>query len=213
MALDSNFYKLNNSGSATRAEWSDDVVMTKYICPMYPEHNRPGYRSSDLLVVLPSTKVTDFIWTWFSELIITDKVVSVLNANNITGFETRPVTVRKIKRLGKDPRPLPPLWEMKVTGKGGHADPACGIVQKNKCEYCKLSTYSPYNDSIIINPDNWDGSDFFTINGFPRYIFITERVKELIQANKFKGCELKLPSEMKWPSGVIKSDISVFEYD
>ncbi len=57
---------------------------------------------------------------------------------------------------------------------------------------------------IIVDENNWDGSDIFTITGYPRYYLISERLKELIKKHKLTGVKLIPTYELKWPDGVIK---------
>jgi hypothetical protein len=90
-------------------------------CPVNDDHYRAGRRIGDLHVILPSPRIPDMLWTQHSELIVTEDVRSAFEGAGFTGFETRPVTVEKVKYARKGSKlDIPPLWEIVVTGKGGN---------------------------------------------------------------------------------------------
>lgn len=152
----------------------------------------------DLIIILPSPKIGDFIWTWYSDCIVTDGKLSLFRQAGFTGFEARPVTVEKIKRLSRKRReevPIPPLWELMIKGKGGDADPESGIHVIGQNKESGTLEYSSFRNGIIVDEANWDGSDFFTVNGYPKYILVTEKVKELIVGHQLTNCAL-IPSHM-----------------
>jgi hypothetical protein len=64
--------------------------------------------------------------------------------------------------------------------------------------------YSAYENGIIVDSNNWDGSDIFTVTGYNRYILITERLKKIIEDNKLTGAQIIPVRELIWPKGVIK---------
>lgn len=108
------------------AEWSEDVRFDRIVCPVDPSHRRAGPRRMDLTIILPSPTIGDFVWTWYSECIVTDRTLSLFREAGFTGFEVRPVNVEKVKRMGRKRRGevvIPSLWELVITGQGGDADP------------------------------------------------------------------------------------------
>jgi len=190
MKDDSLFYNLRKPPHTVSIAWADEEVVSGVdnICPKFgDEHFLGNLRGGDIAIILPSSNVKDFTWTWYSELLVTDNVLQIFQDAKLTGFKTRQVTVSKVKRKGN--KPVPKLWEIVVTGNGGEADPACGVALRYKCDYCKYRVYSPYQDNgIIVDPNNWNGTDFFTVNAYPKYILVTEKVKEVVEKNKLKGC-------------------------
>jgi hypothetical protein len=173
------------------AEWSnDDIQMNVILCPENPLHRRTHGRITDLTINLRGAKVGDFHWTWYSELLATERVTDLLLKEGFTGFEPRPVTIRKVKTKNPVVEPPSKLWEIKVTGQGGEADPACGVrlLPELGCEACNMKKYSDYTNGIIVNEKSWDGSDFFTVIPYPKFFLITERVKEFIMKNGFTNC-------------------------
>lgn len=174
------------SDSTTKlADWTSEVKTDgPIICRYYPDHQRGGARMTNLSIVLPARKVEDFVSTWGSDSLIQDRVLQVFRANNFTGYEIRPAKARF--RRGKE---VPPrLHELVITGWAGVAGPESGIRLIEHCEGCGHITYSgASNPNNLINPAQWDGSDFFMVWPLPKYIFVTDRVKRVICENKLTG--------------------------
>lgn len=190
-----------------RAEWSEKAggFSTGRLLRPY------GEPRVNLTIILPSPNVGDFVWTWYSDCIVTDATLSLFRKAGFTGFEPRPVTVEKIKRLSRKHRgevSIPPLWELAIQGKGGDAAPESGIYVLY--EYEDFGTlqysYSSFRSGIIVDEANWDGSDFFTVNGYPKYILVTERVKELIIEHELTNCALIPSDKLEWGSDIRPED-------
>ena len=159
--------------------------------------------------MLPSPKVGDFVWTWYSDCIVTEDVLSLFRQAGFTGFEARPIIVEKIKRLSRKRREevtIPRLWELLIQGKGGDAAPESGIYPLYEIEDSGRFSYSSFRNGIIVDEANWDGSDFFTVNGYPKYILVTERVKELIIDHKLTNCALIPSHKLEWGSDIRPED-------
>ncbi len=189
-----------------RAEWSDDVISETIKCPVHPGHQRAGERIGNLKVILPSEKIGDFVWTWYSDCLITDKVLHLFQEANLTGFTVNPVEVRlkkgKRKELSKDLM----LWELVITGRGGDADPYSGIRLIYTCPHCSLKVYSSFQNGIVVNKKTWDGSDFFTVTGY-QFIIVTERVKDLIIEYALTNCALIPSQDLVWKSLTRPEDV------
>ena len=156
----------------------------------------------DLRIILTSHKIGDFVWTWYSDCIVTDGVLNLFREAGFTGFQPRPVVIEKIKRLNRKQREeifIPPLWELVIKGKGGDAAPESGIHVIDRDEDGDLR-YSSFRNGIIVDESNWDGSDFFTVNGYPRYILVTERVKDLIISHQLTNCAIVPSHKLEWGS-------------
>jgi len=189
------------------AEWADSVRLESVICSVHPGHRRAGRRLTDLTIILPSPRVGDFVWTWYSDCLVTDRVLELFRQAGFSGFEVRPVTVERVKRLGKEGlEDIPRLWELVVTGRGGDARPESGIRVIYRCEACGLVEYSSYRNGILVDEDQWDGSDFFTVNGYPKFILVTERVKDLIIAHRLTNCALIPAEKLRWPETVPRTE-------
>ncbi|MDA8066045.1 MAG: hypothetical protein M0031_11220 [Thermaerobacter sp.] len=178
-----------------RAEWSeakeDEIERTEaVVCPVNPEHNRNrGVRIGDLVVVLPSPRIADFMWTWYYDCLITDRVRQLFEEAGLTGFTTRPVEVERVKRLRKGTQAnIPRLWELVVTG---HAQAAKEMhIERERCDACGYDRrLNDITTGIMIDASTWDGSDFFKIVDI-NYRLATEAVRKVITENQLINCSL-----------------------
>lgn len=166
-------------------------------CPEYEEHQRSGKRIGELKIDIKTKKVGDFMSTFLSEWIISNKAYNIFLKNSIKGYEVKPIKISSNELSNT-------FWEFRVTGSGGDANPDSGIYLKMECQYCGLKKYSAYENGIIIDETRWDGSDIFTITGYERIILVTEKVKSVIEKNGLKGVKFIPSHELEWPKGVIK---------
>jgi len=217
----STFYHLRNPGESNphqvygepkwartfgTAEWSAKSAgfSTGRLLKPYGEPRK------DLSIILPSSKVGDFVWTWYNDCLVTDRVLSLFREAGFTGFEARPVIIEKIKgasRSRKKEEVIPPLWEVLIKGKGGDAAPESGIYLFEYEEAGEIKQdYSSFHNGIVVDDANWDGCDFFTINGYPKYILITERVKQFIVDRQLSNCALMPSDKLEWESGIRNED-------
>jgi hypothetical protein len=68
------------------------------------------------------------------------------------------------------------------------------------CEHCGLLTYSSFKDATkLIDLNLWDGSDFIMVWPLPRFIFVTERAKNVIERAGLEGAVF-VPIEKLLPS-------------
>ena len=190
------FYDISHDDKYNEVEYIEGTKWESIKCPKYPGHQRNGDRIGNLKVKLAGKKYGDFLWT-FLDWIITEEVVKIFRDNKISGYKLKPVEITNRKLPYK-------LNELIVTGKGGDAHADSGICLKGKCDYCSLKYYSAFENGIIVNENNWDGSDLFTVTGYPGYNLITEKVKDLIVEHKLTGVIITPAHELKWPEGVIK---------
>lgn len=185
------FYELVYKGRfwASYAKGSDWESIK---CPVNPKHQRAGNRITELRIELPSSKVSHFMKTLLSDWIITDEVAELFKEAGFTGYLLKPVILDKVKKGNKED--APPLWELIIIGKGGTAHPKSEIRLKYRCDACDHEIYTGFGKGFFIDESQWDGSDFFTVWPLPKYIIVTERVKDLIKKYKLKNCEL-IPTE------------------
>lgn len=188
-----------------RAEWSDRVgrlIDGRHAFPI-------GRPVVDLVIVLPTLKLGNFVWTCYSDCIVTDRTLSLFQQAGFTGFKALPVTVERVKRVSRKrvkEFDLPPLWELLIVGKGGDADPASGIHVIDRNEETGNVAYSSFRNGILVDENNWDGSDFFTVNGYPKFFLVSERVKDFIIAHGLTNCSLIPSHKLEWQSGMRPED-------
>lgn len=204
-------WNLSKHGSKGRSEWDESVETQKVICPA--GHRRGGKRLTDLGVLLTEYPVQALTWTWYSELLVRDEVVELFEKHEVTGYDLRPVRARlKVRadeaetgranrgfnRLKAAIAPLPELFELVVTGWGGMAQPESGIHLDSECRSCGYLHYSDLtNPAALFDETRWDGSDIFMIWPLPKFIFVTDRVANLVRKHKLKRFELSPIEELR----------------
>jgi hypothetical protein len=151
-------------------------------CPIRPGHAR-GRRNSPLDIVIPCDPPPEVIFTWMSECLIQEAVRHIFESEGLTGFSALPARAT-LKETGRSI----PVHELAVIGWGGMAPAASGIRELERCPGCGHLHYSQLEaPEKLIDPKNWDGSDFFMIWPLPRFRFVTERVVEVCRKHKISG--------------------------
>jgi hypothetical protein len=99
---------------------------------------------------------------------------------------------------------MPKLWEFVVTGKGGLAHRASGIVELQRCEVCGLVRYSAFERGILVDESTYDGSDFFTVSEYPKYVLVSGRAKAIVEEARLTNVKFIESSNLEWPKGISK---------
>jgi len=144
---------------------------------------------------------------------ITDRVLSLFRGAGITGFTTRPVNIRLVGRSRREraPAEVPRLWEFVVTGSAGSVHPDSGIRLLVDCPDCGLVAYSSYTNGIIVDEQQWDGSDISSVKEWPNICLVTEKVKKLIVAQGLTNVILIPAEALRWPDDIPRPE--EFEWD
>jgi hypothetical protein len=157
-------------------------------CPLMPGHGRTGRRLTPLSVTLRRQPTEDFVWTWYSECLVTQKVVDLFRSEGFTGYDLQPVTARLQSKAGGLSSQL---RELVVTGWAGIARRESGVVLVEECSGCGLKRYSCFNSpEFLIDSSNWDGTDFFMVWPLPKFIFVTDRVAAAVGKANLRGARL-----------------------
>ena len=197
------------------AEWDENVHLEGVKCPVTRTHNSGGRRATDLNVLLTSTRITDFVWTWYHECLIQDRVLTLFKEEGFTGFDVKPVKSARMKIKAKKPDPcdsnpgvkaadaaaveIPNFWELLITGWGGVALEESGVRLKRSCQACGMKLYNGItNASLLVDEKNWDGSDFFIVWPYPKYIFVTARVASFIKKHKLTGARFQSLNDIEF---------------
>jgi hypothetical protein len=192
-------------------DWAEGVDFESIRCPKTWKHQRAGSRIGDLKVKIGLQDIGDFMWTLASECLLTETVASAFQRHRFSGFELRPVTVEA--ETGIDPSEIPSFHELKPTGKGGHAHPSSGIETIYEHKACGLVIYSSFKNGILVDPTQWDGSDFFTVTAYPLFILVTESVKNVISREQFTNCALIPAHSLKWAIPWRPEDLEYEQFD
>ena len=160
-------------------------------CPVFPDHIRGERNDESLSIEIKRKKMGDFIFTPFCDCLITDKTAELFEKEGLTGYKLREVDVSN--------KVLPfKLWEIRVLGKA-KITPDSGMKEIYRCEHCDLVMYGVSNDKTgaVIDESTWDGSDFFRIEQNQIIIFVTEKVKNVIDDHKLTGVFLVPSTELQ----------------
>jgi hypothetical protein len=194
------WYLHSPESDAKQSEYAEGMDWEGIVCPVNSGHRRAGRRVTDLSVKLRGNGVDDFVWTFFSECLVQDRVLELFRTHGVTGYEVKPNPVKTAfkRKRGCDP---PRLWELVVTGWAGMAPPESGVRLTSSCDACGDLEYSGCtNPANLIDPGRWDGSDLFMVWPLPRFIFVTDRLAQLIRDNRLTGAVLRRPEELTFHS-------------
>lgn len=169
------------SSEPIESAWSSEPIT----CAADPGHRRQSQRLET--VTISTWPLDDFVWTWESDLLISERVLRLFRHHRVTGFETKPVKVAWPR-----PRTEPPprLFELVVTGWGGMASPQAGLRIVKYCPSCRHRVYSVSEPSRIVDPTTLDDSDFFMVWPLPRFRFVSDRLARIIRESRFSGVAL-----------------------
>jgi Protein of unknown function (Gmx_para_CXXCG) len=156
-----------------------------------------------LFVDVLSWNVVDFSRTMLSDLVITDHALQVMREQGLTGFKAHPAVIDGVAN-GVTPSDLPKLWEFIVTGSGGAAHDSSGIVEIFRCASCGLVRYSAFEHGIAVDESRYDGSDFFTVFEYPKYVLVSERAKAVMEQARLTNVTFVESTKLQWPRGVAK---------
>ena len=181
------FWSLETPAGLRLAEQAPDTKYERIICLADPGHQRAGKRLGSLSVILDPLGVRDFTWTWFSDILISPKVLDLFKKYRVTGFEAARAKTAYPKGINARP---PDLFELVVTGWGGWAAPAAGVSLARSCPTCGDKNYVIAEPGRLIDPAAWDGSDLFIVWPLPGYKFASNRLASILRKEKISGVQL-----------------------
>lgn len=196
-------YELQISRAQQFVEGAHQNDWESVVCAKDPGHQRAGRRLTELFLDVVSWNVVDFSRTMLSDVVITDHALQVLRESELTGFEVRPTQIKRLPN-GVNRSDLPKLWEFIATGKGGPAHASSGIVELWRCNTCGLVRYSAFEHGILVDESTYDGSDFFTVSEYPKYVLASERAKAVVEKARLTNVRFVESSKLDWPKGVVK---------
>jgi hypothetical protein len=197
------FYKLEVGRDRPFVEGSEANDWESIVCAKHKGHRRAGRRLTDLSLDVLSWNVLDFSRTMLGDIVISQHVLDILREANLSGFAAKPVRLSS-HPSGVDTAKLPELWELVILGKGGHAHTDSGIVTLRECDECGLIEYSAFKNGIIVDASSYDGSDFFAVVEYPKYVLVSERAKSVIESNRLSNVRFLESKTLKWPKGVYR---------
>lgn len=196
-----NFFKINDKGKPC-VDYALGNDWESIKCSEVDDHQRAGKRITALTLKLITTKIVDFSWSTLADIVVSQRAIEIFRESRLSGFRVEPVKLVQNKKLEKIGNVS--LWEFIALGCGGNAHLSSGITLKTNCKACGLQIFSAFEKGIVIDEKKWDGSDFFSVIEYPKYVFCSERAKNIIENNMLTNIELIPSKELKWPEGVIK---------
>jgi hypothetical protein len=169
-------------------------------CPVFSVHRTaPKKKDENLSIVIKGKRMGDFVFTVFSDLLITDKTAQIFEKHRLTGYKLREVDVANKELPFK-------LWQVIAVGKV-KLHPDMDIKEVYRCEHCNFVRSFVFNDDVGIKiaENSWDGSDFFEI-GRGYHIFVSEKVKKIIDEHKLKGAQLIPGADFRFNEFIYPSD-------
>lgn len=156
-----------------------DDIPDEYVCAMenYPGKLRIGVykggRPGDIIAV-----------GWPGLLIVSDRVLEVLQQHQFQSYATYPVEVICLQQK------LPRYHGLVALGKGGHFLP-----DESGVEYGPVRPDGTRGtmgmERLAFDTTEWDGSDVFRIPEYPCLTVVTENVKKAFKKAKLTNCSFE----------------------
>jgi hypothetical protein len=145
-----------------------------------------GKQLSNLEIELFGTTVKDFVWVDSAVIIVTLKMVDILQRSEILGFDTLEVDVINSKEYSS----IGPLFQVIITGSGGRAVDTASAQLIDECKICGWAQYAPPNQ-ILVRKEKWDKSDIFLIEEYPGFPLITQRFRNVLESNSIENYKVE----------------------
>jgi hypothetical protein len=181
------FWLLDAPPAQQFAEEANDSKHDPIICPIHASHRSGVRRIGNLSIVVRPSAMKDFVWSWSTDILISEKILGLFKKHQVTGYETAPVKVVCGKASDAPPAPL---RELIVTGWGGAAAAAAGVKLIECCPACGHRYYTIAEPSLLIDETAWDGSDLFIVWPLPKYRFVSDRLAHILRSEKISGIKL-----------------------
>ncbi len=147
------------------------------------------------LFELSNTKYPDLLHVTFS-LFASDRLLQIVLDNGITGIESMapPATVvrvahRSLDKLKKQPPVYREIHLIQLPLK--FDERMSGFVRKSKdmCIFCQSNEQVKKYNGLILDTQNYDGTDLFEVIGWGGYQFASERAVEIFRINNVTGVD------------------------
>jgi hypothetical protein len=137
-------------------------------------------------------KAQDMLDTgWVGLYLISDNMKTVLEENNLTGWQT--FAVKVFTKKGEE---IPGYHGLSFTGRCGEVDDSKSeIIEKRLVPNASLSKFYK---GLHVGLDKWDGSDFFLPEKYFGTI-ITSRAAEILKKSKLTNIQLENLAELEIP--------------
>jgi hypothetical protein len=162
------------------------------ICPAEPDHRNSWRPPGPITIDLEESGRTECLWTLMSDCLLGEAVIDELQGNRVTGFATNGV-----RTVGHSPSGIN-YSQFSAIGWGGIAPESSGIHVVEGCRHCGYKRYSPpLHMDKLFDELRWDGSDVFMIWPMTKFIFVVQRVKDILDELGVSGLKLLPIEELK----------------
>lgn len=194
-------------------EWAGDNLIVDR-CPLHPEITDLSIHKIPLTLHLNTLKLGDFVWTWYSDLLVTEQTKKIFEEEGFTGAEYYPVVIKKVRRkaVTKVNLDLPVLYNLRFNRKKlVKLHPDSGVVVGAQCPLCGMKWRTDY-EYLIPDERFWGGEDFFGVEGWRKQIFITKRVADTIIKLNLKPCCIVPVREYRWIEDIVARETATPEW-
>jgi len=125
------------------------------------------------------------------DLLISERLKQIVDRDVITGLTgfdpVKVLRVRKHKRFRASP---PPYYCVSVMRSNAIIDQAASKFEwrdSTICPVCRLGTDLKRWSSVIVVSESWEGEGIFLARGLPATVIVSQRFKELCEAEQIKN--------------------------
>lgn len=142
---------------------------------------RPGATIAPPQGAIRCARINDFLHPFPGMVWVKEEVKKVLEESDCTGFSFEKVQLYWADKK-KATEPLPQLWELVVRSRARRS----GVPLESSicCLQCGRRSF-PRPEHLAIAEEWWDGSDIVNPDDNPNVVIVTEKVKNLLDANGF----------------------------
>ena len=171
----SKFYVLN-PGAATRYYFLDlDLASMEEAASDWSYRQLASFKGTAHFGVEKGTTPADFLDTNCALIVVSDRVIDLLQKHNLNGYATYDV------RVMKGGNEIEGYRGLAIVGRGGPNEPSL-------VTHYKTSSGASSRRISGIRPTAWDGSSLFTVDDLYRIVLVTEDVKSMFEREKITNC-------------------------
>ncbi len=178
------FYEMR-LGHTSRCYWAEIVSDLSDVPDDVYWHGMRGFTGTIRLNIVKGGVPCDFLGTNSAHVYVaSERVLNLLREHGLSGYCTYDVQVSGSKIE------LPRYYGLTAVGRGVHI-----LLKESGAE---LSSERRPDGTrrimgvkrLVLDENQWDGSDFFYPEELPGMILVTERVKDLFKKEKVRNCKL-----------------------
>lgn len=168
-----------------RSEWAQ-------LLGVLPERINPGAELGPPRAEVENRDLEDFVHPSPGQIWVGERAMPALAHAEFAGVDFVEVETSWMKGEGSS-RQRPRLWELVVSGSAWRK--GSNEQSITACARCGRTTF-PNASRLEVDEARWGGSDFFHLDRNPNIIVVTERVRDLLEANRFSNfrCVSTAPS-------------------